>query len=189
MLHSKIEAAAAAASRSDAKSSDASATPHVEPLSPLAVPAGAIATTMQRALAEFADLEPTLLSSSPFVLQLDRFASADEIDAVLQLGEATGYQGSQLQEGSSGAARAWRTSESATAGTPLDSAAQSAQLAALFNRIANLTLVPLENFEPTQLVRYQPGQYYKFHTDCSQETGTRTHRLSLTRFDPEANFG
>ena len=53
-----------------------------------AVPPGTMAETFERALsAEFASLEPRVLSRDPWVLSFDRFLAPDEIEALLEHGE------------------------------------------------------------------------------------------------------
>jgi hypothetical protein len=148
-----------------------------------AVPAGAVATTFARAVDEFAELRPSLLGSALPVLQLDAFASDDEVDALLAAGEAAGYTASEMQAGSS--RQLWRTSSSTVIGAPAALAAgRSPVLAALFERAANVTQVGLAHFEPTQLVRYEPGQYYKLHLDhfdelAAEPAGPRVFTLLL----------
>lgn len=80
-----------------------------------AVDIGDITRTFERAVDDFAVLKPTLLSQAPKlpVLQLDRFASDDEVATLLRLIESAAWQHSELEIGSSQAKAAWRTSSSA----------------------------------------------------------------------------
>ena len=59
---------------------------------------------------------------------------------------------------------------------------------------ANLTRVPLANFEVAQLVQYRPGQYYKMHTDYIKEqqhsaAGPRVYTLLIYLNDLEQGQG
>ena len=134
-----------------------------------AVPAGQIHVIFRRALEEFDDLEPTLLANTTFpVLQFDKFLQTDdEMTALLQLGEDAGFVDSQMQGDTS--MQQWRTSASAMCALPAESAADSLVLADIFDRASKVTRVPLANFERTQVVRYEPGQYYKLHLDQFDE--------------------
>ncbi|MDC0526094.1 2OG-Fe(II) oxygenase [bacterium] len=161
---------------------------------PFAVPAGEVALTFQRALDEFRDLQPQLLANRTLpVLQLDAFASEFEVAALLRLGEDAGFESSEMQPGST-RQKQWRTSASAMCATPLRTSAESAVLAALFERAANLTRVPLANFEPSQVVRYHPGEYYNFHLDHfdelnSQPAGPRVYTLLIYLGDVDEGNG
>ena len=120
----------------------------------LAAGAGDVAVTFERALESFSHLEPTMLSSAPKlpVLQLDRFASDDEVGAIVRISESASWHRSELEHGSSKSSQAWRTSSTAPCPNCIS------QVTSLFERAANLTRVPLANFEATQLVEYHPKQ-------------------------------
>ena len=50
-----------------------------------AVPPGRMAEIFERAVSDFAELEPTMLSHEPWVLSFDRFLAPDEVAALLPL--------------------------------------------------------------------------------------------------------
>jgi len=130
----------------------------------LAVGAGKLEGIFQRALADFSELQPTLLSSDPWVLQFDAFASEAETEALIRLGEELGFEPSQLEEGSS-RVEAWRTSSSTTC----VGCHSRPDVQQVFTRASNVTTVPLKNFEHAQLLKYTDGQYYKSHLDYISE--------------------
>ena len=127
------------------------------------------------------------------VLQLDKFLqSDDEVTALLQLGEDSGFVASQMQ--SDAQRQQWRTSASAMCGLPTQSAADSLVLADIFDRASQVTRVPISNFEHTQVVRYEPGQYYKLHLDQFDEMnhqpgGPRVFTLLIYLNDVEDGAG
>ena len=53
-----------------------------------AVPVGQMHETMERALTQFTELEPHVLSRDPWVLSFDRFLSPDEVKASRALTQA-----------------------------------------------------------------------------------------------------
>ena len=149
---------------------------------PVAVEPGGVALTMKRALESFGELEPEMISTSPPILLLNKFASDEEVDALLSLGEQLDYDESQQEQ--TGGRSAWRTSTTAMCPLPRQVAERSPLLDALYTRASNVTQVPVDNFEPTQLVRYQAGQYYKLHVDDSFEAhaepaGARVYTMLL----------
>ena len=157
---------------------------------PLAVNTGDAAATFRRALDDFAALAPTVLSSEPGlpVLQLDAFATEEEVSALLRLTASAAWHHSELERGSSRATAAWRTSSSASC------AACVASVPTLFERAANVTRVPLANFETTQLVEYAPQQYYKMHSDYLSEqarspAGPRVYTLLVYLTDGAEGAG
>ena len=61
---------------------------------------------------------------------------------------------------------------------------------AVLGRIANVTQVPIENFENFQILRYLPGQYYRTHHDMSENdnrlaSGPRIYTFFLYLSDVE----
>lgn len=161
-----------------------------------AVPAGQLRVTFERALTDpsLQSLAPTLLANASLpVLQLDHFLQSDEeVEALLQMGDAAGFQESMMQADTS--RQQWRTSASAFGPRPTDSVADSLVLADVFSRASELTRVPIENFEPTQIVRYRPGQYYKLHLDQfdelnAQPGGPRVYTLLIYLNDVDDKAG
>jgi predicted 2-oxoglutarate/Fe(II)-dependent dioxygenase YbiX len=138
-------------------------------VSEFAVPAGHISETMRRAIDAFSDCNPQLLSNTSVpVLQLDNFATDAEVAELRRLGEDVGFESSEIEAGTS-ARQIWRNSWSAMCPLPTRTATRSEVLTRFFEKASSLTHVALENFEPTQIVRYEPGQFYKFHLDHFDE--------------------
>jgi len=123
-----------------------------------AVPAGALHGLFEHILASFPEYNPTALSTSPYVIRLDNFISEEE---------AAAFQ------------RVCRPKfERSLAGDQLNPVRTSFQcwcnFAECFTdplvhrvtaRINNLTGTPYDNGEDLQIVRYEPGQFYRRHHD------------------------
>ena len=104
---------------------------------------------------------PKVLSREPWVVQFDDFLSAAEADAMIRVGEgrwARSVAGDGVQAVRT-SSTAWCDAQrcGARGGNPL--------VAAVRERIANLTLVPMRNAEHLQVLRYEEGQFYRLHHD------------------------
>jgi len=123
-----------------------------------AVPEGELNRLFERIKAEYPEYEPTFLSTSPYVLHLKNFISAEE---------AAAFQ-STCKE----------SFERSLAGDQLNPVRTSFQCWCNFGdcfanplvhrvtrRINNLTNTPYDNGEDLQVVRYEPGQFYRVHHD------------------------
>ena len=101
---------------------------------------------------------PRVLSTSPWIVTFDNFLSADEADRIIQVG-GRGWQRSQAGDG----VQAVRTSS--TAWCDAHHCQKDPVLTRVRERIANLTLVPEQNAEYMQVLKYETGQFYKPHHD------------------------
>jgi len=112
----------------------------------------------------------------PWVVTLDNFLSAEECEKLIELGQSRGYENSMetstlsngnLEEekvtGARTSTNAWCDDE------PLESSSTSCKedpiMKEVWNRIALVTGIPVENSENLQLLHYTPGQFYKAHND------------------------
>ena len=157
------------------------------PDTPPAVTKGGIGATMQRILSDFPEYSPRAISqpggehgpSAPWVVTLRDFLSDAEVEAFTE-GCADHFQrslaGDQLSPVRT-SSQCW-CQYNRCANNPLTQA--------VAHRIANLTQVPGERyFEPFQILRYQPGQFYKVHHDQNSglftPQGARVYTFFSTR--------
>ncbi|CAJ1956929.1 unnamed protein product [Cylindrotheca closterium] len=113
-------------------------------------------------------------TDGPWVVTVDNLLSEDEAKRLVELGQLSGYERSQ-QVGdvdSDGTMESEisndRTSTNAWCMEEADCSQDEVTLRVL-ERIENLTGVPSENGEYMQLLKYEPGQYYKPHHDYIYE--------------------
>ena len=99
----------------------------------------------------------------PWIVQLDDFLSQDECSLLIAQGASIGYEPSPVlgSDGMDMAGSSVRTSSHAWC----RDACYTQHAVTILQRIENLTGVPEANYEHLQLLEYQPGQYYKAHTD------------------------
>jgi prolyl 4-hydroxylase len=102
----------------------------------------------------------------PWVLLLEDFVSADEIERMIQAGAETGYERSTSTAGGGVSER--RTSTNAWC---KKSCRADTLVAGVINRIEMLTQIPQNNSEDLQLLRYEEGQLCRVHNDY-----TASHR-------------
>ena len=104
----------------------------------------------------------------PWVVTFDNFLSDEEIEAILKYGNETGYSrssdvGKAMADGSHGQLISKsRTSENSWCG---EKCKTDPLVAAVNQRIAEVTSTTTANAEDLQLLRYEPGQYYVQHHD------------------------
>jgi len=123
-----------------------------------AIPAGALNSLFEGILADYPEYEPTALSTSPYVLHLKNFISEEEAAAFQRVCS--------------------KSFERSLAGDQLNPVRTSFQCWCNFGgcftdplvhrvtrRINNLTNTPYDNGEDLQVVRYEPGQFYRRHHD------------------------
>jgi prolyl 4-hydroxylase len=104
------------------------------------------------------------ISPLPWVMSIDGFLSDEECNRLIEIGESQGYRKSTVTEGSEKQLSRGRTSFS----TFCDEACVDEPLVnGVIERMTNLTGIPYDNYESLQLVRYEPGQFYKKHHDES----------------------
>jgi prolyl 4-hydroxylase len=113
---------------------------------------------------------PTVLSNSPWVVTLDNFLTAQECDALIQLGTERGYERSFFVDvDSDGKTQTKVEHDSRTSAHTWceDSCYNNTITQAIRQKIETLTGIPDQHSEFLQLVRYEEGQYYKLHHDCA----------------------
>lgn len=169
-----------------------------------AVPPGTMGESFERALTEFAALEPTVLSRDPWVVSFDNFLDADEVAAVLTHGEER-YVRSTASGGRNDDEFIPLTSEIRTSYTTWCDNAKCLDdgvMKRITQRVSNVTRVPVENFEFMQLLRYLPCkhardpdcQFYRRHHDTIPELarmqpGPRVYTFFLYLSDVEEGGG
>ena len=141
----------------------------LDPDAELAVPPGAMGATFERILSDFPQLQPTVLSRDPWLLQLDSFLDDEEAAAFVRQGSSKGFEtsadtGKMRADGSfESIYSSHRTSQTAWMDTSpsLDDAVLNRVMA----RAANVTRVPTSHSEYVQVLQYGVGQYYQGHHD------------------------
>ena len=126
-------------------------------MKPMAVP-GTIDETFELALRDFPHFKPKVLSREPWVLHFENFLDMDEVDHVVATAGAR-FERSLAGDG----VTAVRTS--ATSWCNVESCLRDLRFQEIRQRISNLTRVPWENAEHLQVLRYEPGQFYREHHD------------------------
>ena len=127
-------------------------------MEPAAVP-GTIDETFELALRRFPQYKPRVLSrAEPWVVAFDEFLQPSEIDQLLAVGSHD-FERSLAGDGVTPV----RTSSTSWCNVP--SCLADATLQRVRERISNVTRVPWQYAEHLQLLRYQPGQFYKEHHD------------------------
>ena len=128
------------------------------PLPTAAVPAGQLGALFERILAEFPQYSPVALSRDPYVIRLDDFVTDEEAAAIQEVCRPhfeRSLAGDQLNP--------VRTSFQCWcnfAGCFTDPLVHR-----VTRRINRLTNTPYDNGEDLQVVRYEPGQFYRRHHD------------------------
>lgn len=123
-----------------------------------AVPAGQLNKLFERILREHPEYEPIALSTSPYVVLLKNFVAPDEAEAFQSVCKSSferSLAGDQLNP--------VRTSFQCWcnfAGCFTDPKVHN-----VTRRINSLLRIPYNNGEDLQIVRYQPGQFYRRHHD------------------------
>jgi prolyl 4-hydroxylase len=148
----------------------------------LALPAGRLSAIFERASSqEFDELQPTVLSRDPWVVSFDRFLSEEEVDAIKALG--AGRLTPTVDYGSAGPSARDGQHEQFEENVPRirtswylylnESQFASPLVRKVYERIANVTRVPVDNMEFMQLLRYEACddpthtscQFYRCHLD------------------------
>lgn len=131
--------------------------------------------TFERALVKYSHLKPKVLSRSPWVVTFDEFATDNETAGVVEAATSEGFSRSTLRSNwlaalgikRHGAHKA-RTSE--TAWCSSHECIHHPAVQTLTNRIADLAgQLPVANQEFLQVLRYNPGGYYRNHSDFIDE--------------------
>jgi prolyl 4-hydroxylase len=100
----------------------------------------------------------------PWIIQLDSFFTADEAARLVELGHDIGFKRStEIGEDQVDYVSERRTSE--TAWCDKENCLTDPVVVALFQRMRNLTHIPMKNSESMQLLRYEKGGFYQIHHD------------------------
>ena len=137
----------------------------------MGVPAHSMASVQARALAH-PELQPTILSTDPLVVQFDDFVGDAEAAAILAAGGALGYEPSEvLQKGLQGGAGGqmdWKRSLHRTSQSTFCPSAHGSPcfeaLRPVLERAQAIVGLGAAHTE-LQMLQYDEGQYYKIHSD------------------------
>ena len=147
-----------------------------------AVPAGQLNGVFEHIISAYPEYEPTSLSKSPHVLLLHNFITAEEAEAFKQVCHESferSLAGDQLNP--------VRTSYQCWCN--FAKCFTDPKVHAVTRRINNITRTPYDNGEDLQIVRYEPGQFYKRHHDQNTAVWAPQGPRVLTFFmylnDPE----
>ena len=147
------------------------------------VPAGALDALFERIVAEYPEYEPTYLSTSPRVLLLKNFLTPEEAGAFQRVCKSSferSLAGDQLNP--------VRTSFQCWCNFPR--CFTDPDVHRVTSRINNVTGTPYDHGEDLQVVRYEPGQFYRRHHDQNTAVWAPQGPRVLTFFmylnDPEA---
>lgn len=105
----------------------------------------------------------------PWILIIDDFVSVEECNRLIKLGTEQGYKRSQdvgamKFDGTYDSVKSSsRTSYNAWCNT--DECSKDPHTQRVIEKMGNLTGIPQENGEHIQLLKYEPGQFYKIHHD------------------------
>eukprot|EP00310_Coccolithus_braarudii_P021085 CAMPEP_0183348094 /NCGR_PEP_ID=MMETSP0164_2-20130417/12722_1 /TAXON_ID=221442 /ORGANISM="Coccolithus pelagicus ssp braarudi, Strain PLY182g" /LENGTH=337 /DNA_ID=CAMNT_0025519643 /DNA_START=26 /DNA_END=1036 /DNA_ORIENTATION=- len=146
---------------------------------------GGIAATMKRLL-NMTLLQPKLLSSDPYVVLLEKFVDASEAADVIRVG---GHNFSRSLAGNSGQRGTTQSRTSSTSWCNVPRCEDNEVMWKLKRRITFALGCPMENTEHLQVLRYEPGQYYRAHHDqnCPNDSpmGPRVFTFFLYLSDVE----
>ena len=121
---------------------------------------GGITAAMEHMLG-MAELTPSVLSKDPWVVQLDTFIDADEVADVIRVG---GHNFSRSLAGFADGFVPARTSYTSWCNIP-SCENDDVMLRLKAKIIGALGSCPMKNTEHLQVLRYEPGQFYKAHHD------------------------
>ena len=126
---------------------------------------GAVEQTFRRA-SLLAELQPTILSRDPFVLQFERFASKEEVGELRAQAEALGFGASGSSCGFKAQCNSSSLSCVPVVGNPCW---EVAGMRALEERMLRVVQLPADNCEPLRFFRYEPGETFALHHDAAGE--------------------
>jgi prolyl 4-hydroxylase len=103
-------------------------------------------------------------NNDPWVVMIDNFVTPHEASTLIALGAAVGYERStdvgeiEVDGSFERVVSKGRTSTNAWCST--EECSQDPTSIAIYQRIENLTKISKDNYEPFQLLKYEPGQFY-----------------------------
>uniref|UniRef100_A0A7S4AYU3 Fe2OG dioxygenase domain-containing protein n=1 Tax=Chrysotila carterae TaxID=13221 RepID=A0A7S4AYU3_CHRCT len=139
----------------------------------------------KRALSDFPQFSPTALSTDPWVIQFENVVTAEE--AAIMTESCPKFERSLAGDQLSPV----RTSTQCWCGE--GECLQNENVHAVTERILNITQVPFNNAEYFQVLKYEPGQFYKAHHDQQSAhwspQGVRLYTFFIYLSDVEAGGG
>jgi hypothetical protein len=129
-----------------------------DPAQPPAAVAGTIDATMRRAQEVYPQFRPRVLHRDPWILAFDEFLTHEEADHLIRKA-GHNFERSLAGDGVTPV----RTSSTSWCNVP--HCLEDTLVQTIRARISNLTRVRWENAEHLQVLRYQPGQFYREHHD------------------------
>jgi hypothetical protein len=155
---------------------------------------GGLTSLFRRALEEFPQFSPTALSSpvspkegGPWVLQFEDLVSEEEAKTMV------GLAGRKLERSLAGDQLSPVRTSTQYWCDDSDDCTRHPVVLAITERMMNITSMPLDNAEYFQILRYEPGQFYKQHHDQQTAHWTPQGVRVLTFFvylsDVEAGGG
>uniref|UniRef100_A0A7S0LH06 Fe2OG dioxygenase domain-containing protein n=1 Tax=Coccolithus braarudii TaxID=221442 RepID=A0A7S0LH06_9EUKA len=124
---------------------------------PAAVP-GTINETFDLILRNYSRYGPSIISRDPWILRFDHFLNASEADYLVKKG-GHGFERSLAGDGVTPV----RTSSTSWCNVP--SCLNDPLVQEIRRRISAITRVPWEYAEHLQVLKYEPGQFYREHHD------------------------
>jgi prolyl 4-hydroxylase len=121
-------------------------------------------TVLSRPAADAATNAPSAATNDPWVLVLDNFLTPTEAQTLIALGATVGYERStdvgdvEVDGSFERVVSKGRTSTNAWCSS--EDCSQHPTSIAVYQRIENLTKISRDNYEPFQLLKYEPGQFY-----------------------------
>lgn len=160
---------------------------------------GALTGIIRRALELFPELEPELVSEDPPIIVFDKFATKEEISALLHHGKNRFERSTGLGKKEDGTIGSIITTIRTSQHTWCQNACLRDPIVVhLSERVSNITMSPVENTEFAQLLRYtacpEEGhdtcQFYKRHhdyiqSDVHRQQGVRIYTLFIYLNDVE----
>jgi len=141
----------------------------------------------ERALRDFPQFEPVALSTSPYVLQFDNIVNAEEAAAFIRLA------GSKLERSLAGDQISPVRTSTQFWCDDSDGCTSDPTMLKVTARMMNISNLPVDHAEYFQILRYEPGQFYKQHHD--QQTahwtpqGVRVYTFLVYLSDVEEGGG
>jgi prolyl 4-hydroxylase len=122
----------------------------------------------------------------PWILLFENAMTAEEADRLIEFGNKLGYTrsydaGERKADGTY--SQNFNNGRSSTHAWCFTECANDPLVQRVLNRIVNMTGIPIENFEPLQLLQYEKDQFYQLHSDyLAHETERQAGVRVLTLF-------
>lgn len=124
-------------------------------------------------------LRPRQLSTEPWVVEFPHFLSEKECDHLISLGEKAGLKPSTVGN----SAKNSHIDQARTSKTAFLKKAQDSIVRSIEEKCGLVANQPSTHLEPFQIVKYEPGQYFKEHHDyLYNESNGPKYQRSITMF-------